>query len=294
MNKIINHIWFDTQAKEASEFYTKVFKNSEIEFIDQLHDTPSGDVDVVALRIEDQTFQFISAGPLFKPNPSISFTLACATEEEVDEYWRKLSEGGKVMMEMGEYPFAKKYGWVEDKYGLSWQISYMEGQEIKQKITPGLMFTHEGAGKAEEAMNFYTSIFPASGVDFVSRYGEGMEPNKPEYVNYGAFHLVNQSFSAMDSALDHKFDFTEGISLVVYCKDQEEIDFYWNKLSAVPESEQCGWLKDKYGVSWQIVPSAMDEMMHTKDEAAKKRVTEAFLKMKKFDIAKLQSAFEGK
>ena len=92
----------------------------------------------------------------------------------------------------------------------------------------------------------------------------------------------------------HKFGFSEAISLIVRCKDQREIDDYWKKLSAVPKSEQCGWLKDKYGVSWQIVPTVMDEMMQTKDEAALARVTEAFLKMKKFDIAALQKAFEGK
>jgi predicted 3-demethylubiquinone-9 3-methyltransferase (glyoxalase superfamily) len=97
----------------------------------------------------------------------------------------------------------------------------------------------------------------------------------------------------MDSARDHKFGFNEAISLMVYCHNQKEIDCCWEKLPAVPASEQCGWLKDKYGVSWQIVPTAMDDMMQhgTKDQIA--RVTQAFLGMKKFDLAVLQRAYEG-
>lgn len=292
--KLHTHIWFDTQAKEAAQFYTTVFKNAEIEFTNTIENTPSGDADIVGLRIEDAMFQFISAGPYFKPNPSISFTIACGSEEEAQDLWKKLSEGGKALMEYGDYPFATKYGWCEDKFGVSWQISFMKDQQVTQKITPGFLFVGDNAGKAEEAMNFYTSVFPASGIDFTSRYGEGMEPNKPDYINYGAFHLVNQGFTAMDSAQDHRFQFTEGISIMVYCKDQEEIDTYWEALSAVPEAEQCGWIKDKFGVSWQIVPIHMDEMMVSGDKEAKKRLTEAFLKMKKFDIATLEAAFNGK
>ncbi len=94
----------------------------------------------------------------------------------------------------------------------------------------------------------------------------------------------------MDSARGHSFAFNEAISLMVHCDSQEEIDYYWDKLTAVPEAEQCGWLKDKFGFSWQIVPTAMDEMFRERDEMKIARVTEAFLKMKKFDIAKLQEA----
>ena len=97
----------------------------------------------------------------------------------------------------------------------------------------------------------------------------------------------------MDSALEHNFAFNEAISFIVHCKNQKELDYYWNKLSAVPEAEQCGWLKDKYGVSWKIVPLIMDTMMSSKEEEKIARVTEAFLKMKKFDIAKLEKAYSG-
>lgn len=107
------------------------------------------------------------------------------------------------------------------------------------------------------------------------------------------FMLKNCWFAAMDSAYDHKFNFNEAISFLVKCETQEEIDAYWAKLSAVPEAERCGWLKDKYGISWQITPGILDEMMTNGTPEQRARVTEAFLNMKKFNIAALQEAFQG-
>lgn len=293
MKKISTHIWLDKgQEREAAKFYNSIFK-SEVFSKENLEDTPSGDVGMIMMRIEDHNFMLLGAGKEFKPNPSISFMVSCSSEQEVEEYWKKLIEGGKVMMDLDKYPFATKYGWVEDKFGVSWQLSFTEGRTAEQKITPSFMYTHANAGKAHEAMEFYTSVFPESGIDFTNKYGEGAEPNKPDYLNFATFHILGQTFNAMDSANDHEFDFTEGISIVVTCKDQAELDNYWEKLSAVPESEQCGWCKDKYGVSWQIIPEALGTYLSTGDDAAKKRVTEAFLKMKKFNIEELKKAHEG-
>lgn len=292
MQKITPHLWFDKEAKEAAEFYTSLFENSKITNITILHDTPSGDCDVVSFELSGQRFMAISAGPFFKFNPSVSFHVKCKTKDEVDVLWRKLSEGGMVLMELGEYPWSEKYGWLQDKYGLSWQLIYVGESKIKQKITPVIMFVGSVAGKAEEAVKFYTSVFKDAKVDNILRYGKGEEPDKAGTIKYAAFQLLGQEFGAMDSAYEHKFALNEAISFMVYCDTQEEIDYYWEKLSAVPESEQCGWLKDKYGLSWQIVPTAMDEMMQsgTKEQIA--RVTEAFLKMKKFDIEVLKKAYE--
>ena len=109
---------------------------------------------------------------------------------------------------------------------------------------------------------------------------------------FADFKLLDLWFAAMDSALEHNFSFNEAISFVVACDTQKEIDYYWGKLSSVPQAEQCGWLKDKYGVSWQIVPTIMDEMMRSKDKKKRDRVTQAFLKMKKFDIAAVKKAYK--
>jgi predicted 3-demethylubiquinone-9 3-methyltransferase (glyoxalase superfamily) len=164
---------------------------------------------------------------------------------------------------------------------------------IAERITPSLMFVGPVCGKAEEAINFYVSVFPDSKIDGVFRYTAGQEPDKEGTVAHAGFTLNNQKFIAMDSAREHEFNFNEAISLVVTCVDQKEIDYYWEKLSAVPESEQCGWLKDKYGVSWQIVPIGMEEMLTSGDKEKMMRVTEAFLKMKKFDIAELEKVAKG-
>jgi predicted 3-demethylubiquinone-9 3-methyltransferase (glyoxalase superfamily) len=293
MQKITTHLWFDKEAKEAAAFYTSVFENSKIKDTTTLHNTPSDSVDMVTIELSGQDFTLLSAGPLFKFNPSVSFLVACQTKDEVDALWEKLSVGGAALMELGEYPFSEKYGWTQDKYGLSWQVMFMGERKIKQKITPTLMFVREVCGKAEEAINFYASIFNNAKVGDILRYGRGEEPDKEGTVKHAAFTLLGQEFAAMDSARGHNFTFNEAISLMVHCDTQEEIDYYWGKLTADPKAEQCGWLKDTYGLSWQIVPSVMDEMFKEKDEKKIARVTEAFLKMKKFDIDALKRAYEG-
>ena len=302
MHKITSHLWFDKGAKEAAEFYTSAFREtfdsaqgkSVIKDTATIHNTPSGDTDIVTIELLGQEFTLISAGPLFKFNPSISFLVACKTKDEVDVLWKKLSEGGKALMELGEYPFSGRYGWTEDKYGVSWQVMLMGDRKIKQRIIPTIMFVGDVCGKAEEAINFYVFVFRNSKVGDILRYSEGEEPDKAGTIKHAAFTLEGIEFAAMDSALEHNFKFNEAVSLIVHCRTQEEIDYYWEKLSADPKAEQCGWLKDKYGLSWQVVPTVMDEMMRDTDEKRLARVTEAFLKMKKFDIERLKRAYEGK
>jgi predicted 3-demethylubiquinone-9 3-methyltransferase (glyoxalase superfamily) len=287
MQKIIPHLWFDHQAKEAAEFYASVFDNSKINFITLMHNTPSGDAESVGFRILGYDFMAISAGPLFRINPSISFHAMCRTVEEVDTIWEKLLKGGTVMMELGEYPFSKRYGWIQDKYGVSWQVIYAEG-DFKQSVIPVLMFAGNVSGKAEEAVGFYVSVFEDAKAEVLARYVKGEQPDKEGTVKYERFTLSGQEFGAMDSARMHDFGFNEAVSLIVNCKDQQEIDYFWNKLSAVPEAERCGWIKDRYGVSWQIIPENMGELIDRNPE----KTTPVMLKMKKIIIADLEKAGE--
>ena len=291
-NRITPHLWFDKEARDAARFYASAFKDSQIRNTTVLHNTPSGSVDIVTVELLGQEFMLISAGPLFKFTPAASFLVACRTKDEVEALWKKLSEGGSALMELGEYPFSEKYGWVQDRYGLSWQVMLMGDRTITQKIIPTLMFVGKQCGKAEEAIRFYASVFHDAKVGDILRYGKGEAPDKEGTVKHAAVTLEGQQFAAMDSAHEHRFTFNEAISFMVYCQTQKEIDYYWGKLSADPTAEQCGWLKDRYGLSWQVVPTVMDEMLKTKDERKLARVTEAFLKMKKFDIAKLEEAYE--
>lgn len=293
MEKITPHLWFDTQAREAAGFYASIFDNSRVRNVNTLDGTPSGSVDIVNVEICGQGFTFLSAGPLFKFNPSVSFLVACETKDEVNTLWQKLSKGGTPRIELGTYPFSERYGWTDDCYGLSWQVMFASGRPIEQKITPVLMFTETQAGHCEDAIRFYTSVFRDAQERGFNRYGSGEEPEKEGTVRFGQFQLEGQQFAAMDSARSHGFAFNEAISLMVHCDTQEDIDYYWDRLSADPKSEQCGWLKDKYGLSWQIVPNAMNEMLASKNPKKLAAVTEAFLKMKKFDVAKLQEVYDA-
>lgn len=293
INKIMTHLWFDKEAVVAADFYLNVFENSRLLNKTTIPGTPSGDVDSVTLAIEDHNLMMISAGPDFKVNPSVSFMVSCTSKDEVNRYWDAFIDGGQAMMPLDTYPFSELYGWVEDKYGVSWQLMYVGDEPVGAKIRPSLMFVGENCGRAEEAMKYYTQVFRNAEIKAVSRYGEGFPPNKPEMLNFAEFTLEGQSFSIMDSAYDHEFQFSEGISFIINCDTQEEIDYYWESLSADPSAEQCGWLKDRFGVFWQIVPAAMNDMMNDADPEAMERVTKAFLQMKKFDIAELEKAYRG-
>lgn len=301
MQKIIPHLWFDTEAKEAAEFYTTLLPNSEITNVTTLRSTPSGDSDIVSFDLWGYSFMAISAGPLFKFNPSISFMLNFDPAQDpdartrIDTVWARLIEGGQALMPLDQYPFSERYGWVQDRYGLSWQLILTDpAGEVRPLVMPALMFVGDVSGKAEEATDFYISVFRNAKRGDIARYPAGMEPEKEGTVMFTDFQLEGQWFAAMDSANTHDFAFNEAVSLLVRCDSQAEIDSYWEKLSAVPEAEQCGWLKDKYGVSWQIAPKAMDEMMSNGTPEQIDRVTQAFLPMKKLDIAQLEAAYAGR
>jgi predicted 3-demethylubiquinone-9 3-methyltransferase (glyoxalase superfamily) len=299
-HKITPHLWFDKESRQAAEFYTSAFgKGSKITNVTTLHDTPSGDTDMVAFELSGQPFMAISAGPLFKFNPSVSFMVNFDPSRDedarknLDALWEKLSAGGTTLMPLDKYPFSEHYGWVQDKYGLSWQLilSNPEGEE-RPFIVPFFMFVGDVCGKAEQAANFYLSVFKNAKQGTIFRYGEGQEPDQEGTIMFSDFMLEGQWFAAMDSAHQHNFEFNEAISFIVTCDTQNEIDTYWEKLSAVPEAEQCGWLKDRFGLSWQIVPTAMNEMMSKGTGEQVDRVTQAFLPMKKLDIAQLKKAYE--
>ena len=298
---IIPNLWFDRQAEEAARFYASLFKNSKVgepmragKAGFEIHGLPEGTVITIGFEIEGQRFVGINGGPLFKFTPAISFLVACATKDEVDALWAKLASGGTALMELGEYPFSEWYGWTQDRYGLSWQVMAMGSRKIRQKIIPTLMFVGEQSGKAEAAIRLYTSVFNDSGIGDILRYGKGEEPDREGTIKHAAFTLQGQEFAAMDSAYEHGFTFNEAVSLMELCEAQEEIDRYWEKLTADGGQESmCGWLKDQFGVSWQIAPSSLEAMLRDPDQKKVERVTNAFLKMRKFNLAELRKAYKG-
>jgi predicted 3-demethylubiquinone-9 3-methyltransferase (glyoxalase superfamily) len=299
--KITPHLWFDNNAKEAAEFYVSAFPGSRVTSAGIIRDTPSGDCDIISFELSGQPFMAINAGPLFKFNPSVSFMVNfdpskdTAARAHLDRLWEWLSNGGSVLMPLDAYPFSQRYGWVQDKYGISWQLILANPDgDMRPGIIPALMFTRGVTGRAEEAIEFYCSVFKDSKRGATVRYPKGMEPDQESIVMFADFFLGNTWLAAMDSGRAHDFTFNEAISLLIPCDSQAEIDNYWDKLSADPRAEQCGWLKDRFGLSWQVWPTAMGNMMSKGTPEQLARVTKAFLAMKKFDLAKLQQAYEGR
>lgn len=294
--KVIPHIWFNHDADAAGAFYSDVFPDASVtvaaKYPDDLEGWQadfSGTTLTVEVVIDGYQLTLINAGDEFRPNPSISFMLnfdplmfgsEAQARERMDATWAKLTEGGRVLLELDTYPFSPHYGWVEDRFGVSWQLllSNLEG-EPRPFLIPQLMFCGPAQNQAKEATTFYSALFPDAGVGFIAPYPHQTGPAPAGAVMFGEFRLAGQWFSMMDSGVDQDFTFTNGVSLEVRCADQEEIDRYWSQLSAVPEAEQCGWLVDKYGVSWQIVPENMGELM------ARPGAFENMSEMKKLVIA---------
>ena len=294
--KISNNLWFDTQGEEAAKFYTSIFENSKIGMISrygkegrEIHGKPEGAAMVVQFWLDGQQFTALNGGPQFKINPSISFFIYCKTKDEVEHLWEKLSEGGTALMALDKYPFSELYGWVQDQFGLSWQLM-LSPDDNEQKIIPSMLFVGKQAGRAEEAIDFYTQVFDESKKGNMARYEKGQEPNKVGTIMYADFTLLGQRFVAMDSAQNHDFKFNEAVSYIVNCDTQKEVDYYWEKLSDDVSAEQCGWLKDKFGVSWQIVPKVLPKLLSNPDPKKSQAVMKAMLQMKKLDIDALEKA----
>ncbi|ETT72027.1 3-demethylubiquinone-9 3-methyltransferase [Paenibacillus sp. FSL R7-277] len=298
--RIVPHLWYDKEAAEAARFYATVFPESKVTSVNTIHDTPSGDAGQVSFEVWGQAFMAISGGPYFKLNPAVSFFVNFDPSrdqdaaERLDEVWDKLAEGGTALMPLGKYPFSERYGWIQDKYGVSWQLILTNpAGEERPAIIPSLLFVGDKCGKAEEAMSFYLSVFKDSRQGLLTRYPAGSAPDQEGTIMFADFMLENLWFTVMDSAHNHQFSFNEAVSFMVSCDSQEEIDYYWDKLSAVPEAEQCGWLKDAFGISWQIIPAEMNEMMKKGTPEQLARVTKAFLQMKKFELTELRKAYKG-
>jgi predicted 3-demethylubiquinone-9 3-methyltransferase (glyoxalase superfamily) len=290
--RIAPFLWFAHDAEEAMNFYIGCFKNSQItskSYYNEEAAKASGQAKdslmAASFTLNDQEFMVLNGGPVFQFNPSISLFVNCETEQETDELWNKLSDGGRVLMEYKTYPFSKKYGWIQDKFGLSWQLNFTE---TTQKIAPCLMFTGKQAGRAEQAMNYYMSLFKNSGVQVLARYEHG-EGDVEGNIKHARFTLNNEDFIAMDSHIQNDFSFTPAVSFMVFCKTQEEIDYFWNNLTNGGKEIECGWLEDKFGISWQIVPEKLNQLLSNPDPTKAKKAMHAMLQMKKMVIAELEA-----
>jgi predicted 3-demethylubiquinone-9 3-methyltransferase (glyoxalase superfamily) len=283
-------------------FYTSLFPNSSVGTICRYPMSGltgpivgfEGQVLTGIFTIDGYQLMSLDGGPYFHFTPSTSLSVQLKSLPDIEALYAKLMEGGTALMPLGVYGFSKKYAWLNDRYGLSWQLNVpFDIETIRHSVAPFLMFHGTNTGKAEEAMQHYISVFGDGKVGDIYRYGARNHAGKEGTVNHAEFELFGQQFMAMDSGVNHQFEPTAAMSFLVTCESQEELDRYWTGLSAVPEAEQCGWLKDKYGFSWQIVPNTMEHYMNGVDEAVSARVMQAVLGMKKLDFAAIEKAAAG-
>lgn len=294
MQRIVPNVWCQGNAVEVGEFYSSVLPqtsatttmNYPTEGLLEFQRDFAGQALVVDVTVSGYQIRLINAGNEFRPTPAISFILNMdplmfdGGEDEararIQDIWEAFADGGQVRMELGEYPHSKLYGWVEDRFGVNWQLMLSDPASGRRPaVIPQFLFTGPIA-QAQQAIDLYTGLLADSSV------GMAM-PHQDEAagIMFAEFTLAGQWFSAMDGGTDHDFTFSPGLSLEVSCADQEEIDRLWEVLSSVPEAEQCGWVVDRFGVSWQIVPENMGELM------AHPGAFSRMLEMKKLIIAEL-------
>lgn len=294
MQKIVPNLWFDHVAVEAVDFYLSAFPNARklatqyypMEGLLDFQEELAGKALTVDFEIAGFRFIAINAGPEFTPTPSLSFLLNFDPSQDpdaqahLDDLWDALGDGGTALMPLDSYDFSPHYGWMQDRYGISWQLMLTNPEgEPRPFITPDLLFGGPAQNRAAEAAAFYVDTFPGSRVGTDMRYPAQAGPAAPGSVMFTDIEVFGQWFALMDSAADQDFTFNPAVSLMILCEDQPEIDRYWQALSAVPEAEQCGWCTDQFGVSWQVVPANMESLMAAPDAFPK------MLAMRKIDIA---------
>lgn len=268
-------------ADEAARFYADVFREGSV--VEQVPGY-AATVSIHGFRIS-----LINGGAQNAPNPSISCILnfdpllfggEAQARAYLDELYEQLSTGG-VLMELGEYPFSPRYAWVRDRFGMTWQLMLTDpAGEPRPFILPSFIFGGTNHANAEEATEAWITLFDDARRGALRRYGEG-GPMEAGAVMFTDFTLRGTWMAAMDSGAFHDFTFTPGVSMIVSCQDQEEIDLYWAGLSAVPEAEHCGWCVDRWGVSWQVVPHNIAKLM------ADAATREKLLHMGKINLAGL-------
>jgi predicted 3-demethylubiquinone-9 3-methyltransferase (glyoxalase superfamily) len=285
MKKIYPCLWFHKDIEAAAELYSRAFRDFRIlgksvypQATSRIAGKQPGEIMTLDVEFGQQSFLLLNGGPHFDLNPALSFTINCTNAEEAKSKWATLSQGGKILMAFDRYPWSANYGWCQDRFGVSWQIIEADRPS---KIIPSFLFANKIMGRGKEAIDFYTAMFSSGKIDELHYHPDS------QLIAHAQFVLAKQDFILTESPIAHDFDFSTATSLCISCASQEEIDKYWNHLCQGGREEACGWLKDKFGFSWQIVPSLVEKLM--RNPATAEKAMEALLKMKKPDLAKLEA-----
>lgn len=273
--RIVPNLWFQGNAAEGAEFYERVFPRTHAvvagryptEGLADFQKEFAGEILTVDVDLDGYRFTLINADSTFRPDPAISFMVnfdasVADAVQHLDDLWRDLADGGTVHMALDEYPFSRRYGWVEDRFGVSWQLVLGDtAGPDRGRIIPSLLFGGPAQNLARPTIERLVGVFDDSEIVTLREFGTPHGPAKADSIAYADFRLDGQWFAAMDSGIEQSASFGYGVSLLIECDDQDEIDRYWSALSHDPEAEVCGWCKDEAGISWQVVPRSMDLLM---------------------------------
>ncbi|MDO5031338.1 VOC family protein [Corynebacterium sp.] len=264
MQKIVPAVWLNGVAEEAAQFYAQALPGARVDAV-MAHPAGAEHAPLgVDLNIDGFQLTLINGGDRYAPNPSVSFMLTFDpaqmdnAEQALRETWAALMEGGQERMPLQSYDFSPLFGWCADRYGVDWQLMMPQpGSPARPSVMPALLFTSKARGKAAEAREAYIEALSA-----VAPSQPGVRVDYPE--NEGVILFSDAELAGVwtiinDSTFDHAFDFTPGISFQVLCQDQAQIDAVWQALAA--EEQPCGWCTDRYGVSWQVLPENLDELL---------------------------------
>lgn len=293
MIQIIPHLWFEKDAKEAVSFYVDLFVDSKINEIRPYKNPLIEETEIIHFELIGQKFEAINAGPDYKFNPSTSLMVECDTIERVDKIWKALSQDAEILLPLKEYPYNEYYGWLVDRFGLSWQIMMRHNTKLKQRIIPCLLFSKNDVGNAYDAMMHYASIFKNAEILTIQEYESERSLPTLGKISHALFHLNEYVFVTMDNNTEDDYQLNSALSFIIYCDSQKEIDYYWRKLSENKRNNSIGWLQDQYGVTWRILPKKLKQMMIEGTVEQQDRVIESLRKMKKVNIKEIEKAYQG-
>lgn len=266
---ITSCLWFNGQARAAADLYCSAFPDTRV--------TSQSPI-VTGISIGGHSITLLDGGPMYKPNPSISLQYHCEDAKTFDKIWNTLHSGGSIIADR-RIEGHTRFGWITDKYGISWQLNLEEGTQPRQRITSCLVFSGAQQGKAAEAVKHYNSVFK-----------NAVKPSLPS-ADMHVITLLGQELALMDYPGKKGWEFSEGVSLTIHCNTQDEIDYYWTRLTEGGEESMCGWLKDRFGVSWQVIPVALSAIMN--DPAKAQKAAKAFMAMRKLNIEQIVQASLG-
>ncbi len=269
-------IWFNSEAGSAAKYYCSIFRDSEMLRSNAM---------VSTFKLHGTKIMGLNGGPRYKPTGAVSYFIYCGGMDTFNHYFKELSAGGRVVLPAGKYGWSEHYAWVTDRYGVDWQLD-VDDIRSPQKIVPTLLFVNEKRDAVRSAIGHYATIFSTFRNLLESPYPNSSAAPPP--LLFAQFKINHFVMNAMSSKENHDFDFSPGNSFVIECNTQAEIDHYWDKLGEGGRFDQCGWLTDKFGISWQVVPAVLSELMNNPEKG--ERVIRAFLQMQKFDIESLLNA----